>query len=233
MTRRVQVLKDGMGVNSMAMKILIERLVRLGQASRPDAVVFCDTGSEMPETYAYIPTVEKWLAAHKWPPLTRLKWWGPHTSLEAACLKNRCLPSIAYGRRGCTVKWKVQPTDRWIKKAYPGREPEYLIGYDEGESRRWRKPCGDQFVYPLVENGLNRESCIGMIQSEGLPVPIKSSCFFCPSMKRHEIVLLAWRHPELLKRALALEANANLTKIAGLGRRWSWREFCQECGVTP
>ena len=34
--------------------------------------------------------------------------------------------------------------------------------------------------------GWTREDCIAAIQQEGLPLPGKSSCFFCPSMKKKD-----------------------------------------------
>jgi hypothetical protein len=74
-----------------------------------------------------------------------------------------------------------------------------------------------------------------MIRAAGLPVPPKSACFFCPTSKRHEIVQLRVRHPELLQRALAIEENArpNLTSVVGLGRSFAWSEFLEDLDDTP
>ena len=60
-------------------------------------------------------------------------------------------------------------------------------------------------------------------------MPGKSSCFFCPSMKRREIRTLYHKYPELLGRALAIEdrARPNLVTVKGLGRNWAWREFLE------
>ena len=108
------------------------------------------------------------------------------------------------------------------------------IGYDAGEGRRRerarerdaadRKYCK---VYPLMDWGWTREDCIRAIRQAGLSVPGKSSCFFCPSMKKQEILALRDQHPELLARALALEANAQerLITVKGLGRSWSWVDY--------
>jgi hypothetical protein len=58
-----------------------------------------------------------------------------------------------------------------------------------------------------------------------MPVPPKSSCFFCPARKRPEILKLKTSHPTFFKRALAIEANAHLTSpgrgLGGSGRRWA------------
>lgn len=59
-----------------------------------------------------------------------------------------------------------------------------------------------------------------------MPQPGKSSCLFCPSMRAEEIIDLRQRHPDLFRRALALEDNAlpNLKTVKGLGRGYSWKE---------
>ena len=75
--------------------------------------------------------------------------------------------------------------------------------------------------YPLMEWGWNREDCIREIEAAGLPQPGKSSCFFCPSMWAEEIIDLREQHPDLFRRAIALEDNArpNLKTVKGLGRK--------------
>ena len=83
--------------------------------------------------------------------------------------------------------------------------------------------------YPLMEWGWDRNRCIQEIQNAGLPLPGKSSCFFCPSMKRREIRTLYHRYPDLLARALAIEdrARPNLLTVRGLGRNYAWRDFIE------
>jgi len=66
-------------------------------------------------------------------------------------------------------------------------------------------------------------------------VPPKSACFFCPASKKREILWLQERHPELLRRALAIEDNARdkLTSVRGLGRSFAWRDFLDRANDTP
>jgi len=82
-------------------------------------------------------------------------------------------------------------------------------------------------TFPLVEWGMGREECLQTICKAGLPSPGKSACFFCPSSKPHEVRKLAVTHPDLMERALAMEANAqeNLTSVKGLGRNWAWKDL--------
>ena len=46
--------------------------------------------------------------------------------------------------------------------------------------------------------------------------------FFCPSSRKHEILALP---KDLQQRALEIESRANLKSIAGLGRRFAWRDL--------
>ena len=128
------------------------------------------------------------------------------------------------------------------------------IGLDAGESHRltWakvkpgekeRKPSREAWLdehffvywYPLFEWGMDRSACERVIADAGLPVPVKSACFYCPASKKHEIVWLREHHPELLKRALAIEENAqpNLTSVVGLGRSFSWADFLADLDDLP
>jgi hypothetical protein len=61
--------------------------------------------------------------------------------------------------------------------------------------------------YPLREWGLDREACGKLIVDQGLPLPPKSACFFCPAMSKIEIAQLAKDEPELYWLALAMEAT--------------------------
>jgi hypothetical protein len=79
----------------------------------------------------------------------------------------------------------------------------------------------------LLQWGFDREACKRIIAAAGLPVPPKSSCFFCPASKKHEIDWLEQNHLDLLERALAIERNAQakLTSVKGLGRSFSWESY--------
>lgn len=228
----VAVASWGGGVNSTAM--LIEWLRR---GERLDLVLFADTGGEKPETYAYRDTFFAWMKTRTAAPCITVQHNGRDPSLEAEVLRIKGLPSIAYGVKRCSQKWKRGPQDVFVNNWEPAREAwargekvAKLIGFDAGEAHRaTRIPPEDskyRYRYPLIEFGLGREECVEAIEASGLPVPPKSSCFFCPSTRVPEILRLRDEHPDLMKRALAMEANAELRPSSGpkgLGRRFSWR----------
>lgn len=98
--------------------------------------------------------------------------------------------------------------------------------------------CGKEFKveyeywYPLREWGWDRVECVRQIEAEGLPVPIKSCCFFCPAMRKNEIDWQSKAHPELVERAIAIEKNAREKgfkgSTVGLGRSFSWTVHTNE-----
>lgn len=231
----------GGGTDSTAM------LVGLWQHHIPvDLILFADPGGEQPHTYAYLQIMERWLADHGMPPITRV-WYteksGERLTLEQECLRSGSLPSIAYGYKKCSLKHKVYPQEKFCRHYGPcqdvwsrGERVVKFIGYDAGEVKRQRKVAEHderdtiyQKEYPLMEWVWDRDKCIQVIQDAGLPLPGKSSCFFCPSMKRWEIRRLYHQYPDLLKRALDIEdrARPNLQTIRGLGRNYAWRDFIE------
>lgn len=244
-TQPVVVAAYGAGTNSTAM------LVGMVQRAEPvDLILFADTGGERPETYRFIETFDAWLHDHGYPGITvvqRVNRRQDPVTLEGLCLAGGQLPSLAYGYKKCSEKHKVQPQERYTNRWAPasacwaaGSKVLKLIGFGAEELRRIanaeaRAESDKKYSYrfPLVEWGWGREQCIEAIRDAGLPLPGKSACFYCPSTRKQEIVDLAANHPDLLQRALDIEdaARPNLTSVRGLGRRFSWREFCEEQGL--
>jgi hypothetical protein len=248
---------NGVGVDSVAVVVGM-----VARGIRPDAILFADVGNELPETYDYIPVLNEYLTANGFPQLQIVKYEpkkfkrDPYDTLETDCLTKSMLPSLAYGFKGCSNKWKVGPLDKWVKARYKahlkaGGQVARLIGYDAGakdcsrgtsakDSKQWR------FIYPLREWGWDRDECIRQIKLAGLPEPMKSACFFCPSTQKDELIWLAHKHPGLAKRAIQMEDKAQdtLTSIQGLWRNGikgtrkpeakrpgRWRDYLTEAGL--
>jgi hypothetical protein len=224
----------GAGTNSTALLVGLHE-----RGERPDLILFADTGGERPETYAYLDVMDEWLARVGFPTLGRVRYTmkdGTVQTLEERSLRTRSLPSIAYGYKACSEKWKRRPQDKFVNNWEPakaawaaGLKCVKLIGYDADEDRRVRNaPTEDAkytYRYPLYDWDWDRNACLDAIARAGLPSSGKSACFFCPSSKKTEILDLKRRHPDLFARACAMEANADLDTIKGLGRRWSWSEL--------
>lgn len=228
------VLAYGLGVDSTAV------LVGLHQRGiRPDAILFADTGSEHPSTYSYLPVINCWLRSVGFPEVTVVRYvpkrfkFAPYSTLEGNCLSNSTLPSLAFGRKSCSLKWKRAPQDKWTAKWAPARSAWAkglplikMLGYDAGPAdskRGWNVTDEEKYTYwyPLRDWGWDRAECQRQIAAADLPVPRKSSCFFCPAMKEHEVLDLVENWPELADRIVEIERRAapGLRTVQGLWRR--------------
>src|SRR5580700_5195296 len=185
----------GLGVDSTAV------LVGLKQTGvRPDAILFADTKSEKSSTYEYLPIIQAWLAKVDFPPVTVVEYkvknfknWPRYEGLLQNCLTNGTLPSLAFGFKSCSLKWKVTPQNNWTKEWAPAQEQwargekvRKIIGYDASpkDRKRYALAVGVEdpayiYDYPLISWGMDREAAKDLIRSEGLPVPPKSACVMC------------------------------------------------------
>lgn len=228
----------GMGVDSTAMLIGMHQ-----RGERPDLIIFADTGDEKPETIAYLPTMNAWLDRVGFPQVTVVKNQRPKSgdkSLSDACIRTQVLPAKAYGMHQCSIVWKIVPQQKFIKQWAPaqaawaaGLDVITCVGYDAGPRDSCRQykaegKAGTGYVnrFPLIEWGWDRERCIEEIKAAGLPVPVKSACFHCPSSKKHEIESLQVLHPVLFAKAIHMERIAidsgKLKRTKGLGRNFAW-----------
>lgn len=234
---------DGLGVDSMAMLIAMR-----DWKITPQVITFADVGDmtqnkpgEKPETYDYIPVLRNWLKANNFPDLVivhKKRVRAPYDTLYENCIVNGTLPSLAFGFKGCSIKWKVVVQEAYMKKLEivkacwaAGFKIIKAIGYDNGpkDLKRGSKPEDDNYVYwyPLRETGWDRRQCIERIAAEGLPgwnadnewsdrlewvekggVPLKSACFFCPATHKWEIDRLYRTQPQLLDMAIQMEIGA-------------------------
>lgn len=120
----------------------------------------------------------------------------------------------APGTRSCTADFKIKVIGRELKRRGATKDTKATIGIgisvDEIQRANNRR-CEphEEIVYPLLDLGLRRTDCARIIRDAGLPVPPKSSCYFCP-FHRPE----AWHEqrrtePELFEKSCQLEELLN------------------------
>jgi competence ComEA-like helix-hairpin-helix protein len=202
-------LSFGGGVNSVAMLLLFHEL-EIGHEAvyvwMPDA----------PETHDYLLMLE----GRGFPITVIFPWVQSHWNLYNYCIAYEMTPS--YIHRWCTDKFKV----RTLSKYYQGPAFENIgFAADEAKRARLKVKKSIESRYPLIEYDIDRQGCIDIIKRHGLPVPVKSGCFFCCYQGVGQWKELRRRHPELFCKAVALEklsmenarkGNVNLANERGL-----------------
>ena len=183
MTGQVKrILSMGVGVQTVAEMIRNYHLY--------DYIVFSDTGDEKPETYHYLQTyVMPFVKSHniKFIIVKNQKY----ISLYDYCFVHKQVPMRNF--RWCTDKFKRQPINKFIKKLGATKEnPVYKamgISSDEierinNEKSQDKEPKYVKLIFPLIDDNLSREDCKKIITNAGLPVPVKSGCWYCPFARK-------------------------------------------------
>lgn len=215
----MRVISYGGGVQSTALIVLAVT----GKIAPVDAALFANVGddSEHPATLDYVRNVaipwaaERGLPVHE---LNRIRRDGSTETLWGRLMRadSRSLPipirmdNGAPGTRSCTKDFKIIVVGRWLKQhgANANDPAEVCIGISTDEITRvsnkriepYEKP-----IYPLIDLGLNRSDCQRVIQEAGLPVPGKSSCFFCPFHRPQMWAEMRRDEPHLFDKAVTLE----------------------------
>ena len=112
MNREFHVLCYGAGVNTVALLLeCTERGIFF------DAILFSDTGKERHQRYQHIDLMSGWCRRHGQPDITVVKFRngkGSIVGLYDDCIHYKSLPSIAYGHKNCSLKFKKGPQDIWM-----------------------------------------------------------------------------------------------------------------------
>lgn len=226
----MKVISYGGGVQSTALLVLAAQ----GQIDY-STFLFANVGddSEHPATLAYIRDIAAPYATRfgiELHQLRRIRRDGTTETLMERLNRpdTRSIPipvrmaNGAPGRRSCTADFKIKVVGRWLREhgATPNAPAAVGIGISVDEihrANRRRSEPHEQVEYPLLDLGLRRDDCERIIEGAGLPVPPKSSCFFCPFR-----TVGAWRQqrredPDLFARSIQLEQTVNKRRAA-LGR---------------
>ena len=192
------ILSFGGGVNTVALMIV------LVQEGLPlDEVVFADTGGEAPETYQYLEIVSGYLQEHK---IAFRVVSKKARDLLGTCWHREVIPSVMW--RWCTRDYKVKPIHAYYRSLNAHVNQYMGIAFDEIDRMKDSRVEYVTNLFPLIDRRMTREQCVEVIEKAGLPVPVKSGCYFCPfnSMGRWEWLLED--HPDLFQKAIDLEEHS-------------------------
>ncbi|MGW0012560.1 phosphoadenosine phosphosulfate reductase [Streptomyces tendae] len=120
----------------------------------------------------------------------------------------------APGTRSCTADFKIKVIAKELKRRGATVENPATIGIgisvDEiHRANNRRTEPHEQIVYPLLDLGLRRIDCARVIREAGLPVPPKSSCWFCPFHRPETWHDQRRDEPELFEKSCQLEELLN------------------------
>ncbi|MEU6245813.1 phosphoadenosine phosphosulfate reductase [Streptomyces sp. NPDC047024] len=228
--RELKVISHGGGVQSTALLALAAK----GVINFP-TFLFSNVGndSENPETLRYVRDVASPFAQQHGIALELLEkvrrdgrtetlWQRLHRPEKRSIPIPVRMANGAPGRRNCTADFKIKVISKWLRHHGATADTPATVGIgisvDEIHRANRRRAEPNQIVsYPLLDLGLRREDCIRLIKEAELPVPPKSSCFFCPFRTVEEWRTRRATDPELFSKSEDLEKTINLRRAA-LGR---------------
>lgn len=132
----------------------------------------------------------------------------------------------APGTRSCTAQFKIKVVGDELKRRGATKDAPATVGIgislDEiHRANKRRCEPHERIEYPLLERGIRRIDCARIIRSAGLPVPPKSSCWFCPFHRPETWHDMRRDQPELFEKACQLEELLNRRRDE-LGKDHVW-----------
>lgn len=223
----LRVVSYGGGVQSTALLVL----AATGRIEYP-TFLFANVGddSEHPATLRYVRDVAmpyaaaQSIALHE---LDRVRRDGTTETLYGRLTREGSrsvdipvrMSNGAPGNRSCTADFKIRVIGKWLRVhgATPDDPATVGVGISVDEIHRAnnrRVEPHERIVYPLLDLGLRRDDCMRVIRAAGLPVPPKSSCYFCPFHTEAAWFRLRDDEPDLFERSCALEDTLNARRDA-------------------
>ena len=207
---KLHIISLGAGVQSTTMALMAAH----GEITpMPDAAIFADTGAEPRAVYDHL----EWLMSGNVLPfpvhvvtagnivdgLRKMADAG-----EAFRGRAPVAPFYTTGKNGtaaplrrqCTGHYKVEPINRWLRRALgagfrerlpKGAHATVWMGISTDEIYRV-KPSQEPWVtrkYPLIDARVSRGDCFEWMAAHGYPRPPRSACTFCPYHSDNE-----WRN---------------------------------------
>lgn len=124
---------------------------------------------------------------------------------------------LGQSQRQCTSRWKILPMRRWLQSTRNGETIEQLIGISLDEFQRM-KDSDVKYIthkYPLIEKRMTRSDCMAWLSNNGLDIPPRSSCVFCPFHNTREWRIIRksnqdWEKAIWVDRAIRNHRNTSL-----------------------
>ena len=189
-----------------------------------DYFVFANVGddSEHPDTLEYINNYSKPFAVEngiEFIELRKVVRGEVRTIRNLIFSERRVVPipmrmnTGAPGNRTCTVDFKINVVDKWLRSLMDKGEYTVGLGISTDEIHRARihppenpyKHLTKYKDYPLIDMMVSRNQCYQIINGAGLPMTPKSACYFCPFHSDAYWKELQTQRPELFMDAVNID----------------------------
>jgi len=111
-------------------------------------------------------------------------------------------------RRQCTGRWKIDPLRQYLRaNGLKGQGVRMWLGISLDEALRMKDSDVKWIThyYPLVDLRLSRADCMVWLVKNGMEVPEKSACVFCPYHNKREWLKLKDRGGADWSKAVAID----------------------------
>lgn len=228
----MKVISLGVGVQSTALYYMSS----MGELPRADVAIFADTGAEKTATREYYDFLMDWQRSNNGIPIYKATYRNLMADLrkQSNSSGNRFASIPAFSenggmlRRQCTSEYKIAQVDKKIKEIlglsknarFPKCEIWYGITLDEIRrvsipTQKWKTN-----VYPLVgyhtthdgqcsklsDTVFRRVDIVQWYENHNLPVPIRSSCVFCPFQSDKNWLHIKQNYPKDFRDAIEVDA---------------------------
>lgn len=221
---RLRVASLGAGVQSTTMLLMAAHgLIK----PMPDLAIFADLHAETAATYDHL----RWLSSGNVLPFPVKTIDGGDLGGDLLAAHDRTRdrgfafipaflddgPSQPMGRgaRQCTSRYKIETIEQELRellgysafKNIPPNSIEVWIGISSDEIYRV-KPATRAWQtnrWPLIEQRMSRTDCIAWLRRHDYPVPVRSSCAFCPFHSDDEWRRIKRDDPEAWRRAVEVD----------------------------
>jgi len=220
----MKVIALGMGVQSICLYMMSST----GYLERADHAIFSDPGAEHPDTYEYIKYLQEWKKYNNGIPIhivSKNLYKDLLNGTNSRGVKWASIPAFSESKgmvlRQCTGEYKIRPVIEKVRKLYGLKKgkrmpiTEMWLGITIDEAQRMNSSPHKRIVnrFPFLEMMMNRNDCKSFFKKRNHPIPIKSSCIFCPYHSDSQWIDLKKNHPDLFKNAVKCdEAIRNSSK---------------------
>lgn len=179
----MKVISLGWGTQSFT----LAAMSALGELEKVDVVIHADTTHEASWTYSIAEKYTKWLEERGVKVVTvkpSTKKLGAFDQYNGVFIPAYTTDGLSKGqlRRQCTNDWKIAPIRRWLQANRNKEQVEMWLGITLDEVHRMNT-SGVKYIenkYPLIDMRMTRHDCLLWLQKNGLDIPRKSACTFCP-----------------------------------------------------